>query len=454
MLMALAMLVSMVPMSAMAAECTFGQHDQLIALGTKCPICGEWGQKDEEPEQPDADVTPEQPEEDGKCTFGQHDQLIALGTKCPICGEWGQKDEESEQPDADIDPSAHKCMSETKAVANKDGLSHSIVCAECNEFWKNEAHNWEDGVCTACGFESPFESAPEKPEEDKKCTFGQHDQLMELGTKCPICGEWGKKDEQPDADVDPNAHKCMAETKAVATKDGLSHEVRCAKCDKYWKTVAHNWENGACVDCGFKSPFSTAPECEHEKTHTKQTIVEATCTEAGYIHHALVCNDCGEEVSAKDYPLSAATGHKWADGVCTVCGEESPFSTAPVAKHEGCYKPGQCNGVKDVFIIKAATCTKDGQKDTVYECGKLVSEVIPATGHGYKITKETKEYTKYACEDCGDSYVEYKHDHKPDHKPDNKPSWRPNFGSSLGGDYDNVPKTGNILSLILSFFGF
>ena len=328
MLMALAMLVSMVPMGAMAEEvkCTGKYHDILVndGLHSPCPDCGVddagcekcYGSEPEEPK--DDDTSDDAPVED-KCTGKYHDILVSDGfhSPCPECKAddpdcetcYGSEDDDTSD-DAPEQP-AHKCMAETKAVANKDGLSHSIVCAECNEFWKNEAHNWEDGVCVDCGFETPFSTNPEKPEEDK-CTDKYHDILVNDGfvSPCPTCG----------ADDESVAHKCMAETKAV-DKGDLTHNVLCAECGKFWKNEGHN----------------------------------------------------------------------------------------------------------------------------------------------YEVTKETSKYTKYTCEDCGDSYVEYKHDHKPDDqphdkpnqdKPHNKPSWRPSIGSSLSSVYDNVPKTGNILSLILSFFRF
>jgi len=341
------------------------------------------------------------PEEEKKCTFGQHDQLIALGTKCPICGEWGKVEEE--QPDADVDPNAHKCMAETKAVANKDGLSHEIRCAECDKRWKTEAHNWEDGVCVDCGFETPFSTAPD-------------------------------------------VHKCMAETKAVANKDGLSHEIRCAECDKRWKTEAHNWEDGVCVDCGFETPFSTAPEkpahehdwftfgimtklgeewfCKkcgkveyrevaHVHEYTIEKIVDATCTEDGY--KTGVCA-CGEEAPFK--AVIKATGHDWFTfGIMTKLGEEW------FCKKCGKVEYREVAHVHEYTIEKIvdATCTEDGYKTGVCACGEEApfKAVIKATGHDwFTFGIMTKLGEEWFCKKCGK--VEYR-EVEPEVEPDEKP---------------------------------
>jgi len=180
------------------------------------------------------------------------------------------------------------------------------VCNECGEVVTSKdyplgeatGHAWEDGICTVCGEESPFGTAP-------KC---EHEKT----------------------------HTKQEIVEATCTEDGYIRDMKvCDECgevvtskDYPLEAEGHAWEDGVCVVCGEESPFSTAPKCEHEKTHTKQLIVDPTCTEDGYIRDMKVCDECGEVVTSKDYPVEAK-GHKWEDGVCAVCGEKSPFSTAP-----------------------------------------------------------------------------------------------------------------------------
>ena len=62
--------------------------------------------------------------------------------------------------------------------------------------------------------------------------------------------------------------------------------------------------------------------CSGEHTHTPgEWIVDKapTCTEAGERQNK--CTGCGEVVSTETVP---ATGHSYADGVCTACGAVDP----------------------------------------------------------------------------------------------------------------------------------
>ena len=59
-----------------------------------------------------------------------------------------------------------------------------------------------------------------------------------------------------------------------------------------------------------------APECTHTNITTENT---ATCTEAGTT--TVTCNDCGKVVSTTE---TAALGHNYVDGTCSVCGGEDP----------------------------------------------------------------------------------------------------------------------------------
>ena len=402
MLMALAMIIGMVPMTALAAEeeCPAILAHAFLKPGVQCKCCdyvapSEDDSDDSTDEQPDEDVklpviiipTPEQPdedEEDEECEAILAHKWLKPGQKCACCDfvgqaasdddtsddsadvapetpdveeeceailahKWlkpGQKcaccdyvappaDDSAEQPDADVDPNAHKCMAETEAVANKDGLSHSIVCAECGEFWKNEAHDWEDGVCTVCGFESPFSTAPEQPEEDE--------------------------------------HKCMAETKAIANKDGLSHSIVCAECGEFWKNEAHNWtslKDGEwfCLDCGTFTTKNPNAE-EHACVAGKKPANNGDGT------HSYKC-ECGEVVSTEAHNWTSLKDGEW---FCKDCGV---FTTEdPNAEEHECVagkKPAN-NG--------------DGTHSYKCECG----EVVSTEAHNWTSLKDGEWF----CKDCG-----------------------------------------------------
>jgi len=242
------------------------------------------------------------------------------------------------------------------------------VCNECGEVVTSKdyplgeatGHAWEDGICTVCGEESPFGTAP-------KC---EHEKT----------------------------HTKQEIVEATCTEDGYIRDMKvCDECgevvtskDYPLEAEGHAWEDGVCVVCGEESPFSTAPKCEHEKTHTKQLIVEPTCTEAGYIRDMKVCDECGEVVTSKDYPLGEAEGHAWEDGVCVVCGEESPFSTAPKCEHEKTHTKQ---------LIVDPTCTEDGyirDMKVCDECGEVV------TSKDYPVEAKGHKWEDGVCAVCGE----------------------------------------------------
>jgi len=275
---------------------------------------------------------------------------------CSVCGE-----------NSPFGP-APKCEHEkvatkqtiVEATCTEDGYIHDVrSCVDCGEVVSSTdyplgaatGHKWEDGVCSVCGENSPFEVAP-------KC---EHEKVA---TKQTI-------------------------VEATCTEDGYILDVKtCMNCgeevsSKTYPLAAatgHKWEDGVCSVCGEESPFEVAPKCEHDRVATKQTIVKATCTEDGYIRDVKTCMDCGEEVSSTDYPLGAAVGHKWENGVCSVCGENSPFGPAPKCEHEK---------VATKQTIVEATCTEDGyihDVRTCVDCGEVVSSTdypLAAAGHNY-----------------------------------------------------------------------
>ncbi|MBO7274163.1 MAG: hypothetical protein J6V22_04845, partial [Clostridia bacterium] len=125
--------------------------------------------------------------------------------------------------------------------------------------------------------------------------------------------------------------------------------------------TGHSYTNGTCTKCG-----SAEPTCKHANISIEEAIAE-TCTTDGHSGKT-VCKDCGVIVNAGS--TIPATGHNYANGTCSNCGE-----AAPECKH---------TSTKVVDAI-AATCTTEGYTGNTVckECGTTVSEgsAIPATGH-------------------------------------------------------------------------
>jgi len=165
---------------------------------------------------------------------------------------------------------------------------------------------------------------------------------------------------------------------------------KCTACRQSFHTDVpatgeHIYEDGYCVNCGEKSPFSTAPvEPAHEGCLKPEScdgsiLMEIVRNEPDCINNGKkeTVYACGKFV----VELLPATGeHSYEDGICSVCGAEDP-DYIPEPAHEGCLKPKTCDGsVLLVTVKKEATCTEDGVKEVVYACGKFVIENIPAAG--------------------------------------------------------------------------
>ena len=164
-----------------------------------------------------------------------------------------------------------------------------------------------------------------------------------------------------------------------------------------------------------------------EHTHSYTAAVTApTCTEQGYTTYTCSCGDSYKS----DY--KDALGHDYQNGTCTRCGAKDPGATPP---HTHDYKAA----------VTAPTCTQAGYTTYTCSCGdSYKSDYKDALGHDYKngtctrcgakdpgvtpphthdykavVTKPTcteQSYTTYTCS-CGDSYKsDYKdalgHDYK------------------------------------------
>ena len=100
------------------------------------------------------------------------------------------------------------------------------------------------------------------------------------------------------------------------------------------------------------SGIAFASECTHAHTYTvNETIVEATCTQAGEYKVHTICEDCSEEIAVSEPLQSNPKGHDW---------EVTP-GTPATCENEGLSAYRQCK-----------------------RCGEEEGgEVLPALGHNY-----------------------------------------------------------------------
>ena len=143
-------------------------------------------------------------------------------------------------------------------------------------------------------------------------------------------------------------------------------------------------------------------------------VVDPTCTEQGYTHHACTVKGCPYD--AVDDTYVAATGHTWAktetypascteQGTvfykCSACGATRTEKIAALG-----HDLSRCDLVPD------ATCTQPGHVvGTCARCGVKIDEVIPAKGHDYSYADVRTEPTctetghyKGTCPRCGKDY--------------------------------------------------
>ena len=143
--------------------------------------------------------------------------------------------------------------------------------------------------------------------------------------------------------------------------------------DSYTEEIpakGHHYINGECTECGGKDPDY------HTHNYVETITREPTCTEAGERTYTCSCGDSYTE----EIP---ATGHHYADGTCTGCGEKDP-------NHVHSYTES---------ITKEPTCVEAGEKTYTCICGDSYKETIPATGQ--------HNYVDGTCTGCGDTEDPY-----------------------------------------------
>ena len=145
------------------------------------------------------------------------------------------------------------------------------------------------------------------------------------------------------------------------------------------------------------------------------TVVDPTCTEQGYTHHACTVKGC--TYAPVDDTYVAATDHTWV--------KTQTFPASCTEQGTVFYKCSACDATRTEKIaalghdlsrcdlLPDATCTKPGHVvGTCARCGVKIDEVIPAKGHdySYKSASSTEptctESGRYqgTCPRCGKDY--------------------------------------------------
>ena len=285
------------------------------------------------------------------------------------------------------------CQHQWKSVVNK-GADHDVICRDCLTVLAAEAHDYGlMGTC-ACG--------AIKPTHD--CSFeagvtsngdGTHKVNCECGNFVTVnCLDSDGDGKCDSCGYDLYTHKCSYDAGVTSNEDG-THNINC-ECGKF-VTIGclDNDGDGKCDSCGYQK--YTAPEDEHEHNYVAHSNNDGT--------HLLTCS-CGKSVTVNCLDSNG-------DGKCDSCGYQK-YST--------------CDHKRGPWMSN-----DDGTHTSSCSCGKNTAT-------------EACQFIGSKCQLCGyEKHVDNDQPQKPAVDPKPVIHYK---------DYDNVPKTGDILSMVLSFFRF
>ena len=227
--------------------------------------------------------------------------------------------------------------------------------------------------------------------------------------QCNTCGGLEKKNYVQTAG---HTYKTQTIREATCRQGGLVLEI-CTKCgdfnEKTTPTAGHHYHdtvvNATCINagyvqhscdiCGESYITNTTPYAPH---NFKEIVKNPTCTDGGYTTH--ICETC--HMSYTDN-YKDALGHSWDKGhnvTDATCDGEGVIEYNCLNCSEKMIKAESAKGHTPG---KAATCT---EPQTCDECGAILE--LPK-GHSYK-TKTVKPtctsmgYTVYSCKDCDNTY--------------------------------------------------
>ena len=389
MLLALVMVISLVPIAAMAAECdhTYDQY------------------------------TP--------TTLGKHNW------ECSKCGDILIADAHCKENDADYDGTCDRCNTMYKHEHDSDALlynnanTHFIICSKCEEIQAKEGHKWSKKnqsvnkdkhakVCSACG--------AQKDVNDHKDNDGDQ--------KCDQCG----------LDMD---HVCNFEagiTPNLSTNPNVekTHNINCV-CGNYVEIKCSDADGDRfCDSCKVNELYKELPKEEHQHSHVAHPNNDGThnlSCNCGALTQNVVCSDddndgycdnCKYWVHKCDFEAGIVSDGKGSHVIYCSCGNSMEFTCMD---YDGDTKCDSCGYVKYVHECEggAWTSNNDGTHSSKCSCGKLMDGpnacqtingktcymcgyVMFKCDHKNMVTDVTKEptctedgYKMSKCPDCGDT---------------------------------------------------
>ena len=186
----------------------------------------------------------------------------------------------------------------------------------------------------------------------------------------------------------------------------------------YAKNHVHSWDSGevstpaTCTQDGVRT--YTCTSCNETKTETISALghtpvtdaaVAPTCTKTG-LTEGSHCSVCHEVLVAQE--VVPAAGHKYENGVCTVCGTRDPDAAAPVQSgtlgdkvteiESGSQYAIVFQGTTGSFSLRQDGTSVQAEKLTAGQGDALDQELIwtiQEQGEGYVITTQMNGQTYY-----------------------------------------------------------
>lgn len=293
------------------------------------------------------------------------------------------------------------------------------VCSSCNYVCQHKNSNGssaiQNGACSICKMKD--NTHEHKYGTDGKCTVSgctavcPHAEYDSATGKCKVCqmtcthpvkngAAWNNgvcktcgKACQHDNGYNKSTHKCNTCGKDCQHTDGYNEEYKCNACDKscsheYDKTAATGncklcgkpcthtkYQGGKCTTCGMS-----------EHTHTFSST-DGKCTFDGC---TAVCSHKFSSETGKCETCEMVCKHSWKllryhegkEPTCTVAGTGA-YECEICHKRDGITAPALGHDrVEDV--LRAPTCTKHGWQEVTCKregCSTVITERLEATGH-------------------------------------------------------------------------
>lgn len=236
--------------------------------------------------------------------------------------------------------------------------------------------------------------------------YGQDSTCTEAGYAVDVCGSCGNTIRR---DILPTGHAwgvwvtiteptdsttglaehtcstCGAKENKILDQSDSSHVHQYVETDRQESTCDLEGYRSYACSCG-----STLTQKLPTKGHSsKKQIIDPTCTEDGVENY--VCTLCG---AVEPYRVIPSLGHSWsawatiqpptenaegyAERTCSRCSSSETKTLPPVSvDHTHAYSEE---------IALRPTCTDEGMKSFVCECGDAYTETIPATGHDFRLS--------------------------------------------------------------------